>query len=179
MQELFDKTSIENFSTVTEAYIGYGQNDLNKMTDVELKKELKRVNKDIEQIQNEIDEADSYPSYAIKERLENEKWYKNKVMDEISKREENISLEEKFESTECKQKSMQDMIKDLDRQFEKGVITKDYRDKYVKKLEQSIISYEEKLKREKIEEEEEKKRKEELKHRRFKQFKKKLSEYRK
>lgn len=178
MLKLFDKTSIENFNSVTEAYIGYGQNDLNKMTDVELRQELKRVEKDIKQIENEIDDADSYPSYAIKERLENEKWYKNKVMDEISKREENKSLEEKIDNTETKPKSMQDMIKDLDRQYERGLITKEYRDKYVDKLEQSIDAYEEKLKREQIEEEE-KSHKEELKHRRFKQFKKKLSEYRK
>lgn len=83
MTELFDKRQIVYENSFTESYIGYGKNDLSKMTKKELHAELKRVEEDIKNLTSEIEDADSYPSYALKERLENAIWYRDKVIAEI------------------------------------------------------------------------------------------------
>lgn len=89
MDKYFDRRRIENTDVFTESYLGYGKNDLSKMTTEELKSELKRAEADIKTLQDEIDEADSYPSYSMKERMENANLYKHMIEKEISDRDEN------------------------------------------------------------------------------------------
>jgi hypothetical protein len=86
------------------------------------------------------------------------------------------------ETTENKSPDMlekfNNMKKDLERQYEKGMITREYRDKYISKIDDSIESYKAKLERKRLEDEEIEKKKENKKHK-FKLFKHKLKDYKK
>lgn len=168
MEKIFD----ENRIPINESYIGYGKNDLSEMSKSELKKELERTERELNEIKDEIDEANSFPSYALKERLENTKWYKNKVENALA----NLSI--KNESVETPN-FIDNMIKDLDRKYERGIISKEYYESYVQKLNDKRPLYEENKKREKEMKEAEEVEKEKKYKRRhpFKTFKNKLSEY--
>lgn len=166
MKNLYD---IEPIYT-TEEYVGYGKDDLSTMTWDELMSELERTEKEIETAKSEFEEADSFPSYALKERLADAQWYKNKVIEAI----------DKFNNDKTKDDSsntgINAMIRDLDRQLKKGTITQKYHDKYVQKLNDKRELYDENKKRQEVREKEEKEN-EFKKNHPFKHFKKKLEDY--
>lgn len=175
MNDIFDKRNIEPNQVYTEYYIGYGIDDLSKMTLEQLENELVIIKREIDKIQSEINDADSYPSFAIKERLKNEYYYKDKVEQEIFKKKKS---DEVSNDSVNNIKKMQEMIKDLERQYEKGNITKDYKEKYISKIEKSIKSCEEKIEREAIKEKEREEKEKSKKHK-FKHFKNKIIKYKK
>ena len=161
--EYFDE---RNLSVVNEAYIGYGKDDLDKLTISELNDELKRIEKELSETDLELSDSDEVPSYVIKEKILNIKHYKEKVLKELKKRNDDV-----------KEDGIDGMIKNLNRQYEKGYITKEYHDKYVSKLESRREAY-----NKSVEEEELKKKKDDEKKKKkhshiFKKFKGQLSDY--
>ena len=153
------------------SYINYGKNDLSEMNKEQLLSELKKVERDIVELQDEVENNKNVPRFAIKERLETAQWYREKVMKAI----ENLEINTKKECV-----AIDNMIKDLDRKLERGLITEDYHDRYVNKLISRKSLYLENTMHEEAEksiEEENNKRKEKFRHP-FKVFKKRLTDYR-
>lgn len=159
----------DNIYTI-EAYIGYGKKtDLHKMTLTQLQDELKMSDKLINRAQEEVNGADGYPSYALKEKLENAKYYKRQVEKRI----------DQLTQLEMKQGGIDGMIADLDRQLKEGTITKEYHDQYVEKLNNKRELYDENIKKSvENDDKEEDKRRKKKKHI-FRRFKDKLSDYKK
>lgn len=61
-------------------YIGYDKQNLSTLNEIELKNELKAVDKEIEDIEQEMAlSKDNNPTYVLKEQLENAKDRKNKL----------------------------------------------------------------------------------------------------
>lgn len=96
MNELYDKRKIENYDIITESYVGYCKSDhIPKMTNEELEKELKKVNKDIDTVKSEIDDEE-YPSFVLKERIENGEYYKSLIEKELLSRKKEDKEDKKF-----------------------------------------------------------------------------------
>ena len=92
---LFDNRPIESHKYVKEEYIGYGSNDLPKLTDEELKERLKLIEKDIEKTNEELEESDNeFPIYSIKERIKNLEWDRENIINEIQKRKPDKEVKE-------------------------------------------------------------------------------------
>lgn len=130
MAELFDKNPIPYERSediyVKEEYVGYGRNDLKKMTKSELKDELKRIGNEIKKIEDEFDAANKeIPTFSLKEQYKTAFWYKEKIEKELADREDESKTTEN---------AIDDMILDLDRKLKQGLITEEYHDKYVNKL---------------------------------------------
>jgi len=157
-----------NLSVINEAYVGYGRDDLEKMTVSELNDELKRIEKELSDTDLELTDSDEVPSYVIKEKILNIKHYKEKVLKELEKR-----------NSDVKEKGIDGMIKNLNRQYEKGYITKEYRDKYVEKLESRREAYNKALEDEKKKQKEDDEKKNKKNSHIFKKFKNHLSDYKK
>ena len=119
MAELYDKSPIYNVKL--EAYIGYGKNDLSDMTHSELQDELTKTIDSIHDLETEINEADSFPSFVLKEKLLNLKDYKEKIENAMKE----IYVKESF---------IEKNIDKLDELLKNGTITEEYHDKYVTKL---------------------------------------------
>lgn len=157
-----------NLSVINEAYVGYGRDDLEKMTVSELNDELKRIEKELSDTDLELTDSDEVPSYVIKEKILNIKHYKEKVLKELEKR-----------NSDVKEEGIDGMIKNLNRQYEKGYITKEYRDKYVEKLESRREAYNKALEDEKKKQKEDDEKKNKKNSHIFKKFKNHLSDYKK
>lgn len=157
-----------NLSVINEAYVGYGRDDLDKMTVSELNDELKRIEKELSDTDLELTDSDEVPSYVIKEKILNIKHYKEKVLKELEKR-----------NNDVKEEGIDGMIKNLNRQYEKGYITKEYRDKYVEKLESRREAYNKALEDEKKKQKEDDEKKNKKNSHIFKKFKNHLSDYKK
>ena len=157
-----------NLSVINEAYVGYGRDVLDKMTVSELNDELKRIEKELSDTDLELTDSDEVPSYVIKEKILNIKHYKEKVLKELEKR-----------NNDVKEEGIDGMIKNLNRQYEKGYITKEYRDKYVEKLESRREAYNKALEDEKKKQKEDDEKKNKKKSHIFKKFKNHLSDYKK
>lgn len=157
-----------NMSVINEAYVGYGRDDLDKMTVSELNDELKRIEKELSDTDLELTDSDEVPSYVIKEKILNIKHYKEKVLKELEKR-----------NNDVKEEGIDGMIKNLNRQYEKGYITKEYRDKYVEKLESRREAYNKALEDEKKKQKEDDEKKNKKNSHIFKKFKNHLSDYKK
>ena len=101
METLFDKRKIPDVGIcMFEAYNRYGKNDLTDMTESELKKELARTNKEIETLQQELDDSDnSFPIYALKEKIEDAMYYKEKIEKALENyKTESVHLDRSFHS---------------------------------------------------------------------------------
>lgn len=157
-----------NLSVINEAYVRYGRDDLEKMTVSELNDELKRIEKELSDTDLELTDSDEVPSYVIKEKILNIKHYKEKVLKELEKR-----------NSDVKEEGIDGMIKNLNRQYEKGYITKEYRDKYVEKLESRREAYNKALEDEKKKQKEDDEKKNKKNSHIFKKFKNHLSDYKK
>lgn len=171
MDRLYDKTPI--YDSVTEAYIGYGRNDLSKMTKTELENELARTNREIKELNDEISDADTFPSYVLKEQILNTNDYINK----INKALDNLKDKEKNEVKE--ENSFDKLIKRFDDQFEMGLITEEYHRVVINRLNSRRELYLENCEKEKRERElkEEELRKKANKKSFFDNFKKSLSNF--
>lgn len=174
MEKLFDLNGMQNVTEINESYAYYGDNKICDMDQQTLKNELKRIENDIKTLQDEIENAGSFPSYVLKERLKDADEYRQKIQKKLSE----FPSDGKTEKSKNTLHKMNEMKKDLERQYEKGMITKDYRDKYVSKINDSIEAYKVKVERERAEEEERQKKEENKKHK-FKLFKRKLQDYKK
>jgi chromosome segregation ATPase len=144
---------------VTEEYIGYGRKtDLQKMNLTDLLGELKMAQTQIESCKEEVDGADGYPSFALKEKLQNAEYYKKEVQKQI----------DRLSEEEIKNGNIDGLISDLKKQLSKNTITKEYYDKAVEDLEN---------KRELFEKQEKELEEKKSKKHNFKIFKKNLKDY--
>lgn len=76
-----------------EEYIGYGTNELPKLSDEELKKELQRVEKELEEFNEELNSSDKeFPVYVIKENIKNAEYEIERIKNEIANRANNAKL---------------------------------------------------------------------------------------
>ena len=83
IKKLYDINPIEKFDYVMEEYIGYGINQLPKLTDAELDELLKKAEKDLENLNNELSNADDeFPVYGIKESIKNIEYDIKKIHEE-------------------------------------------------------------------------------------------------
>lgn len=84
--KLYDTLNFPDVSDylIKESYVRYGKNDLSEMSETELKKELQRTNKEISDLESEIGNNKSCPSYVLKEEIENAYLYKDKIEKELS-----------------------------------------------------------------------------------------------
>ena len=87
MNKIFDTKPI--YDVALEAYIGYGKTDLSNMTKKELENELDNTNREIDDINKEITDAESFPSYVLKEKLLNAEDYKKRIIYQIDNYKEN------------------------------------------------------------------------------------------
>jgi len=172
MEELFDTRKITE-TEITEA-TNYGNRNLHKLSYEALKNELQLVEDDIKTLKNEIDSAFSFPSFVMKQRYKDAINYRKDVKKRLADTKEKPNTGK----TEDTIQKMQALKKDLIRQYEKGMITREYLDKYQTKIDNGITSYKAQMEREKVAEEERRKQEEAKKHK-FKIFKPKLSDYKK
>lgn len=86
MNSFYDKLNFPDVSDylIKESYVRYGKNDLKEMSEADLKRELQRTEKEISDIEKEIDDNSSCPSYVLKEELENACLYKEKIENILS-----------------------------------------------------------------------------------------------
>lgn len=167
---LYDRRPFPNENTeIVEAYIGYGKTtDLQNMSNTELKQEYDRVEKEIKILKEELITSPE-ASFPIKERIQNAKWYKDKI---------NSFMESEEAARKPMATSIDDMIKDLNKQLKNGVITPEYHKKYTNLLNSRRKLYEENRRRqEKMKKLKEKK--EFKKNHPFKSFKSKITDYKK
>lgn len=174
MEDLFEIRKIEETEVTESSHSYYNTHKLKDLTIDEIKTELDIVENDIKTLQKELDNAGSSPSYVLRQRLNNAMDYRSKLTEYISKSTDT----EKSDETKDTLARLENMKKDLERQYEKGIITKSYRDKYIAKIEYGIDSYKEKMERQKQEDEEKEKKAKNKKHL-FKKFKSKLQDYKK
>lgn len=166
MNGLFDKNKIPDIGkTITESYIGYGKNDLHEMNEKELKAELSRTNNEIKSIEDEIEDANSFPSFALKEKLDNAYYYRDKVIDALSKY--------KKEST-C---YIDEMLTKLNEDYNNGNISKEYYESYRDKLNYKREVYNNRIKDEKEQARLQLLKEEALNKKPFRKFKNKLKDY--
>lgn len=165
MEKIFDERKITDIE-VTEASINYNK-DIDDMDKEEIEKEIRLIEKEIQKIKTTIQNSGPIPSYILRERLKNAIIYKEK-------------LEKKFTQLNVDtEKRLEEMKKDLERKYETGTITKEYRDKYINQLDESILRYREQEERKKEEREKKKQENKSSNKHIFKKFKNKLIDYKK
>ena len=109
MAKYFDKIPIVSY----ESYVGYGKHDLDEMSKDELKKELLRTEREIESFKDELASTKiTTPSYVLKERIEDAKFYKKQIEYAISKIGENKTFTN--ENNSHKFKVYKDNLRDYD-----------------------------------------------------------------
>lgn len=109
MTQYFDKTPIVSY----ESYVGYGKHDLDEMSKEELKKELLRTEREIESFKDELESTKiTTPSYVLKERIEDAKFYKKQIEYAIAKIGENKPFTD--DSNSHKYKIYKNNLRDYD-----------------------------------------------------------------
>lgn len=177
MGKLYDDKPIpfDSEITINEAYIEYGRNDLHEMTTKELLEEKKKVQNDISKLKEELDDASNCPTYSIKSQIKTAEVYIEKINKQLANLKKSVKTESAIAITPVKPiGGIDGMLADLKRKLDKGIITKDYYDKYKEKLESRRESYEEKVKAEQKRKQEEKEKEEKRKNHPFNKFKNKI-----
>ena len=88
---------------IKEEYIGYGTNELPKLSDEELEKEVKRIKKELSEYYDELNSSDNeFPVYTIKENIKNSEYDLQRVEEEIANRANNAKLNNGVNNTRGK-----------------------------------------------------------------------------
>lgn len=177
MGKIYDEKPIpyDREISINEAYIEYGRNDLHEMTKKELLEEKRKVQNDITKLKEELDDASNCPTYSIKSQIKTAEVYIKKIDKQLVNLKKTIKTESTIAVTPVKTiGGIDGMLTDLKKKLDKGIITKDYYDKYKERLESRRESYEEKVKAEQKRKQEEKEKDEKRKNHPFNKFKNKI-----